>query len=95
MGIGKSSIPLGFLMSLSRNLAPATFKYDGQKDLADFVSIIVSTALKLARCRLYISLLVAASLRKGIVDTNEAEGLSVGPDRRPARLGWRRYRRNP
>ncbi len=85
----KSSIPVGFLMSLFRNLASATFKDDGTKDLADFVSIMVSTAFMLTNCLLCISVLFAASFRKGIVETNETEGLSVGSDRRPVQLGWR------
>jgi hypothetical protein len=67
-----------------RNLPPTTIKDDGQKDLADFVSIMVSIAFMLANCRLCVSFLFAASLQKGSVETNEAESLSVGPNRRPA-----------
>ncbi len=80
----KSSIPVGFFDGpIPRNLAPATFKDDKKTDLADFVSMMVSTELNFANCRLCISLLFAASLRKGNVETNEAESLTVGPDRRP------------
>jgi hypothetical protein len=67
----------------------------GQKDLADFVSIIVSIAFKLANLRLCISFLFAVSLGKGSVEANETEGLIVGPGRRPAQLGWSAGRRNP
>ncbi len=63
-------------MSLFRSLAPATFKDDGQKDLADFVSIMVSTSFKLANFRLCISLPFSASLGKS----------SVGPLRPKARV---------
>jgi hypothetical protein len=64
-------------MSLFRNLASATFKDDGTKDLADFVSIMVSTAFMLANCRLCVSFIFAASLRKGNVETNKAEVLAL------------------
>jgi hypothetical protein len=59
---------MNLFRNILRNLAPATCKDDGPKDLADFVSIMASTAFKLANCRLCISLLFSASLGKSSVE---------------------------